>query len=150
MVVGLVISTTMYLEAEDARRITEQHRQIAETERDKARKADAEGKKDKKDGDKIPAEGAKAKDKIAAEKPDDKQKKPDEKAKPDENDKKPVDKDLLKGDFPKTKPEEKGMQFIEVDRKLFMETLKDIPSQCESTWVPGLYKSIQEELAKLK
>ena len=50
----------------------------------------------------------------------------------------------------KAKLEEKGMKFIEVDRKLFMETLKDIPNQFESTWVPNLYKDIQAELAKLK
>lgn len=50
----------------------------------------------------------------------------------------------------KAELEKRGMTFVEVDRKLFMETLKDIPNQFESTWVPGLYESIQEELAKLK
>lgn len=50
----------------------------------------------------------------------------------------------------KTTLEEKGMEFIEVDRKAFMETLKDIPNQFADTWVPGLYESIQEELANLK
>ncbi len=50
----------------------------------------------------------------------------------------------------KAELEKKGMQFIEVDRQAFMDTLKDIPNQFADTWVPGLYESIQEELAKLK
>lgn len=42
------------------------------------------------------------------------------------------------------------MQFIEVDRKVFQNTLKDIPKQFESTWVSGLYESIQAEIAKMQ
>ncbi len=49
----------------------------------------------------------------------------------------------------RVKLEKKGMQFIEVDRKAFQNTLKDIPKQFESTWVPGLYESIQAEIAKM-
>jgi len=42
------------------------------------------------------------------------------------------------------------MKFIEVDRKAFQNTLKDIPKEFESTWVPGLYERIQAEIAKMK
>jgi len=50
----------------------------------------------------------------------------------------------------RTKLEKKGMKFIEVDRKAFQNTLKDIPKEFESTWVPGLYERIQAEIAKMK
>lgn len=50
----------------------------------------------------------------------------------------------------RTKLEKNGMIFVETDRAEFQEFLRDIPNQFESTWVPGLYKDIQAELAKLK
>ncbi len=81
----------------------------------KAQKDDAKGKEDKKDVDKKIDKDVKGKDKAPAAKPGDEQKKPDEEPQKAEKDKKPVDKELLKGDFPKIKPEERRVTLGSAD-----------------------------------
>lgn len=52
-------------------------------------------------------------------------------------------------DFRK-KLEEKGMIFVEVDQKSFMDVLKDIPKKFSDKWEPNLYEDILAELAKIR
>ncbi len=49
----------------------------------------------------------------------------------------------------RTKLEEKGMTFIDVDVASFQEALKNIPDQFADVWVPNLYNDIKTELVTM-
>ncbi len=49
----------------------------------------------------------------------------------------------------RTKLEEKGMEFIDVDVPSFQKVLKSIPDQFADKWVPNLFADIQAELGNM-
>ncbi|MCL1817816.1 MAG: TRAP transporter substrate-binding protein [Spirochaetaceae bacterium] len=46
--------------------------------------------------------------------------------------------------------QDRGMTFVEVDRKTFEDALKDIPPKFADKWEPRLYEDILAELAKIR